>query len=489
MSFEKKNASSDIVPVILCGGSGTRLWPYSREAYPKQFLRLTGHHSLFQQTILRCRDLAHQKTAVAPSVIVAGESHGFLVARQLDEIDVDGCTTILEPASKNTAPAVTLAAFNSIESGLDPLLVVVSSDHAISEVGAFSDAIRRASYEAENGAISIIGVKPNAPKTEYGYINTDGKSFLHSASPVVGFFEKPAHDDAVSYLANGNYFWNAGIFVFKASVWLKAIEKFRPDIFLACGKAWKTRSFDGQFIRPGVPEFETVPADSIDYAVLEKCAGSDQHIKMVTLDCAWTDLGSWDSVWEFLSKDDYGNAHFGDVIASRSENTLVKANSRLVTLVGVENIAVIETADAVLVVGKNSTADVKTLTERLGLEGREEKKFHRKVYRPWGWYDCVDEGEYFKVKRINVYPKASLSLQKHKHRAEHWVVVMGVAEVTIDEKTFTLKKNESTYIPLGSIHRLSNPGDLPLQIIEVQSGKYLGEDDIERFEDIYGRVK
>jgi mannose-1-phosphate guanylyltransferase/mannose-6-phosphate isomerase len=344
--------------------------------------------------------------------------------------------------------------------------------------------------EAAKGTIVILGVTPDKPETGYGYIQT-GKSLPGESETiqlVQRFVEKPDVDTAQTYLNQGGYYWNAGMFVLKASVWLKAIEQFRQDIMQATQTAWGKRTADNQFVRPGKTEFAAIPSESVDYAAMEHCPGSSFPIKMVQLDAGWSDLGAWDAVWNVLAKDDNGNAHLGDVLTTDSKNTLVHATSRLVSLVGVENLIVVETPDAVLVVDKSRSQDVKDIVTQLQNTKREEQSLHRKVHRPWGWYDSIDEGGRFKVKRIQVNPKASLSLQKHHHRAEHWIVVTGTAEITNGDKVLTLTENQSTYIPLGAVHRLANPGIIPLEIIEVQSGSYLGEDDIVRFEDTYGRA-
>jgi mannose-1-phosphate guanylyltransferase/mannose-6-phosphate isomerase len=479
-------------PVILCGGSGTRLWPLSRTGFPKQFLCLTGSESLFQQAARRLVSLGSSDIAVAPPLIVTGEDHRFLAQEQLREIGIDNARSLLEPVGRNTAPALTLAALAACENGNDPVLVVTPADQTVTDSDAFTRAMQAAICQAERGTIVILGVKPDAPETGYGYVKTADAS-PRACGPrndvieVEQFIEKPNAATAAQYLLDGNYYWNAGMFVLKASVWLKALEQFRPDILQATQHAWGKRSTDASFIRPGKAEFTAIPSDSIDYAVMERCPGSVFAIKMVMLNAGWSDLGAWDAVWKGLPKDDHGNAHIGDVLTTESHNTLVHASSRLVTLVGVNDVIVIETADAVLVADKSRSQDVKHIVNALTKDKREELALHRKVHRPWGWYDSIDEGGRFKVKRIMVKPNASLSLQKHHHRAEHWVVVKGTAEITNGSKSLTLSENQSTYIPLGEVHRLANSGTIPLEIIEVQSGSYLGEDDIVRFDDHYGR--
>ncbi|MGR2661885.1 mannose-1-phosphate guanylyltransferase/mannose-6-phosphate isomerase [Chromobacterium haemolyticum] len=476
-----------VTPVILCGGSGTRLWPLSRTGFPKQFLCLTGSDSLFQQAAQRLSSLGDANVQVAPPLIVTGEEHRFLASEQLREVDIEMGVALLEPVGRNTAPALTLAALAALERGTDPVLVVTPADQTVADSAAFTSSMQLAIREAVNGVIVILGVTPDRPETGYGYIQIDTSEFGTDAHLVKRFVEKPNEVTARGYLAEGGYYWNAGMFVLKASVWLKALEKFRPDILEATRISWAKRSEDARFVRPGKAEFVAIPSESVDYAAMERCPGSGFPIKMVALDAGWDDLGAWDAVWKVLPKDEHGNAHVGDVLVSNSYNTLVHATSRLVSLVEVENIIVVETPDAVLVADKSCSQNVKHIVAMLGQQKREEHILHRKVHRPWGWYDSIDEGGRFKVKRIQVKPKASLSLQKHHHRAEHWIVVKGTAEITNGEKKILLTENQSTYISLGEIHRLANPGTIPLEIIEVQSGSYLGEDDIVRFEDNYGR--
>jgi len=474
-----------VAPVILCGGSGTRLWPLSRSGFPKQFLCLAGKESLFQNAAKRLMALACEDVIVSAPLIVTNEEHRFLALEQLREIGIELGAALLEPVARNTAPALTVAALAAVEKGEDPVLVVTPADQTVADMVAFSRAMQDAIHQAAQGNIVILGVTPDRPETGYGYIQAQVE---HTPTLVVErFVEKPDAPTAQQYLEEGGYYWNAGMFVLKASVWLKAIESFRPDIATTTRAAWAQRSTDTAFVRPGKAEFSAIPSDSIDYAVMERCPGSQFPIRMAPLNAGWSDLGAWDAVWSVLPKDVQGNAHVGDVLATDSRNTLVHATSRLVALVGVQNLVVVETPDAVLVADRSRSQDVKHIVNTLQQQKREEHTLHRKVYRPWGWYDSIDEGGRFKVKRIQVKPKASLSLQKHHHRAEHWIVVKGTAEITNGDKVFVLTENQSTYIPLGEVHRLSNPGAIPLEIIEVQSGSYLGEDDIVRIEDTYGR--
>lgn len=484
---------SGIQPVILCGGSGTRLWPLSRQGFPKQFLCLTGSQSLFQEAAQRLAGLGAGEIKAADLLLVCNEEHRFLAGEQLREARLPMSQALLEPSGRNTAPALTLAALAAAQNGNDPVLVVTPADQVVSDSEKFIHAMHVAIARAQQGEIVILGVTPDHPETGYGYIQAAEISQQRVVSepgnavlPVQRFVEKPNAQTAQQYLNEGGYYWNAGMFVLKASVWLKALATFRPDILEATEEAWHQRAVDDVFVRPNKALFEQIPAESIDYAVMEKCPGVFP-ISMVPLDAGWSDLGAWDAVWNVQTKDENGNAHTGDVLSTNSRNSLVYAGSRLVGLVGVENLVVVETSDAVLVASRNCSQDVKHIVNQLTKQGREEHSLHRKVHRPWGWYDSIDEGGRFKVKRIQVNPGASLSLQKHHHRAEHWVVVKGTAEITRGNETLLLTENQSTYIPLGEVHRLANPGAIALEIIEVQSGSYLGEDDIVRLQDNYGR--
>ncbi len=479
----------NVQPVILCGGSGARLWPLSRTGFPKQFLCLTGNQSLFQQAAQRLPGLDSENINIFASLIVTGEDHRFLATEQLREINIELGAAILEPIGRNTAPALTIAALAAIAKGENPILVAIPADQTVTNSHVFNEALKNAIQEASDDTIVILGVTPDSPETGYGYIQVE-KSAADAqvaAKIVKRFVEKPNEATAKLYFEEVGYYWNAGMFVLKASVWLKALEQFRPDILKATKIAWDQRVSDAGFIRPGKEAFMAIPSESVDYAVIEHCPGSSFAIKMVPLDAGWSDLGAWNAVWKVLPKDEAGNAHLGDVLTTNSKNTLVHATSRLVSLVGVENLIVVETPDAVMVADKSCSQDVKQIVTQLQKTKREEYSFHLKVQRPWGWYKVIDEGDWFKVKRIQVKPKASLSLQKHNHRAEHWIVVTGTAEITNGDKVFTLNENQSTFIPMGQVHRLTNPSTIPLEIIEVQSGRYLGEDDIIRFEDTYGR--
>jgi len=487
---------TQVLPVILCGGSGTRLWPLSRSGFPKQFLVLSGdgtNQSLFQQAINRIHSVGSPEIVLGKTLIVTNEEHRFLALDQLRELKNISATLLLEPIGRNTAPALTLAALYAQELGgnsEDTILVVTPADQTITNPAAFTKALAQSIAIAKEGAIAILGITPTAPETGYGYIKVQGAS-ANTGYVVERFVEKPNEATAKQYLAEGGYFWNGGMFVLKASVWLSALKEFRPDIFGATETAWvaKTEDHSGDttFVRPDKVVFNSIPSESIDYAVIEKCPGSQYPIKMVELDAGWNDLGAWDAVWQVGKQDAQGNVTNGDALLSNSKNSLIHASSRLVSAVGVENLIIVETADAVLVADRKNSQDVKHIVNQLESQKREEKNLHRKVSRPWGWYDSVDEGERFKVKRIQVKPGASLSLQMHHHRAEHWIVVKGTAEITNGDQVILLTENQSTYIPQGQTHRLANPGKTPLEIIEVQSGSYLGEDDIVRFEDTYGR--
>ena len=508
--FETLMNIIQVQPVVMAGGSGTRLWPLSRALHPKQFLVLSGNRSLFQQATHRLSTLTAPDIQVAAPCVVGNEEHRFLVLDQLRELKLAPATSLLEPVGRNTAPAMTLAALYALDalaSQSDPVLVVSPADQTVTDDAAFTRTLQRAVRVAAEGAIVILGVTPDRPETGFGYIRARAESELATGSSdaaprVERFVEKPNLETAQRYVAEGHYYWNSGMFVVRASVWLAAIERFRPDIAAAARLAWAARSVDASFIRPGAAEFAAIPSESVDYAVMEPVAAANDDrttardsgvtgfdLRMVPLDAGWSDLGAWDAVWQVSPKDAAGNASVGDALVSDSRNTLVHATSRLVGVVGLDNVVVIETPDAVLVIDRARSQDVKHIVGQLNAAGRSEPTVHRQVHRPWGWYDSVDSGSRFQVKRIMVKPGATLSLQKHHHRAEHWIVVRGTAEVTNGDQVILLTENQSTYIPLGTVHRLANPGKVPLEIIEVQSGSYLGEDDIVRFEDTYGRVK
>jgi mannose-1-phosphate guanylyltransferase/mannose-6-phosphate isomerase len=477
----------DVKPVILCGGVGSRLWPLSSETYPKQFLSLIGNESLFQLAARRLTALCASDIDVARPLIVTGERHRFLVSEQLREVDIEASNLVLEPIGRNTAPALTMAALAAKVDDQDPVLVVTPADQAIGDLANFTHAIKQAVYEAALGSIVLIGVKPDQPQTGYGYIQVDSTG-NEVAKTVKCFVEKPNAIAAQQYLLQGDYFWNAGMFVVKASIWLEALAKFRPDILMPVGAAWGKRTTDGKFVRPCVNEFAAVPSESADYAVLESCPGSNFSTKMIVLEGGWSDLGSWSSFWNLLPRDKEGNAHQGDVLTTNCRNTMAYASSRLVYLAGVQNVVVVETPDSVLVCDMAAAQDIKHIPARLGEGDPEREVIGRRVHRPWGWYSIIKEGIGFKVKHIHVNPEASLSLQKHHSRSEHWAVVSGTAEVTIGKKIMTLMQDQSAYVPTGEVHRLTNSANVPLQIIETQIGSYLGEDDIVRIEDNYGRV-
>jgi len=475
-------------PVILSGGSGTRLWPLSREKYPKQLLPLIGEESLLQGTVRRVDGIGLE---LAPTMVVCNEEYRFVIAEQLRLMGKNG-VLLLEPVGRNTAPALTMAALEANRNDEDPVLLVMPSDHVILDTAAFQESVRQGAALAAAGNVVTFGITPDCPETGYGYIRMgeplDGSG--NGACRIANFVEKPDRETAQRYLDEGSYLWNSGLFMMRASVWLTAIEQCRPDILAACRAAGQNRQEDGIFVRVGESAFAQCPSDSIDYAVMERVAAGQGNLPagaMIPLTAGWSDVGSWDSLWQALPKDANGNVAQGDVLLSDCNDTLALSGGRLLTCVGVRDLVVVETADAVLVAHKDKTQDVKNIVDTLKRQGRPERLLHRKVYRPWGWYDSVDNGERFLVKRIVIKPGAMLSLQLHHHRAEHWVVVRGTAKVTRGDTCYLVTENESTFIPLGTKHRLENVGKLPLEIIEVQSGPYLGEDDIVRFDDYYGR--
>ncbi|HBZ48270.1 MAG TPA: mannose-1-phosphate guanylyltransferase/mannose-6-phosphate isomerase [Stenotrophomonas sp.] len=464
-----------ILPVILSGGSGTRLWPLSREAYPKQFLPLVGDVTMLQATWNRVAAIAGK----AP-IVVANQEHRFMAAEQLRECKVTPQALILEPIGRNTAPAIAIAALQALAAGEDALLLVLPSDHVVRDDAAFHAAVKQAAAAADSGKLVTFGIVPTAPETGYGYIKAQAGDGVHV---VDRFVEKPDLATAQQYVASGEYYWNSGMFLFKASRYLQELESLQPAILAACRTALDKASRDSDFIRLDADAFAASPSDSIDYAVMEKTADA----AVIPLDAGWNDVGSWSALWEVSDKDADGNACHGDVIALDCRNSYAYGN-RLIAMVGLEDVVVVETDDAVFVGHKDRVQDVKEIVGQIKRDGRSEAAAHRKVYRPWGAYDSIDNGARFQVKRITVKPGATLSLQMHHHRAEHWIVVSGTAEVTRGEEVILLTENQSTYIPLGVTHRLKNPGKLPLELIEVQSGSYLGEDDIVRFEDQYGRA-
>lgn len=462
-------------PVLLSGGSGTRLWPLSREAYPKQFLPLAGDATMLQATWQRVAALA----AAAP-IVVAGEEHRFLVAEQLRQIGAPTPAILLEPVGRNTAPAIAAAALQAMAGGDDPLLLVLPSDHVVRNETAFRAAVAAAMPAAEAGRLVTFGIVPDAPETGFGYIQAAPGEGVRA---VLRFVEKPDAVTAQEYLQAGGYYWNSGMFLLRASRYLAELQRFRPDIVAAVRDAFAAAARDGDFIRLDKTAFAACPSDSIDYAVMEKTDAA----AVLPVDIGWNDVGSWSALWEVSEQDADGNAHHGDVIAIDSRNSYAYAR-RLVALVGVDDLVVVETDDAVLVARKDKVQQVKDVVARLKRDDRSQAVLHREVHRPWGSYDSVDVGQRFQVKRIKVKPGARLSLQSHARRAEHWVVVSGVARVTRDNDVFELFANQSTYIPIGAKHRLENPGSEMLELIEVQSGDYLGEDDIVRYEDVYGRA-
>ncbi len=471
-------------PVILAGGSGTRLWPLSREHFPKQFLPLLGGATMFQQAALRLR------AAEAP-LIVCNEEHRHLVAEQLSAVGVAAAALILEPAGRNTAPALTLAALWSEERGEDAVLVAMPADHHIADGGEFAGAVAEGHALAREGWLVTFGVRPTGPATGYGYIRAGaaGPSPGGRALVMDAFAEKPSEEVARGYLAAGGYLWNSGIFAVGAGEWMRRIERHRPDIAAACRAAHGAGSVDGEFFRPGGDEFRACPSDSIDYAVAERDAGAEgRPAAVVPMDAGWSDVGTWSAVRDRIAADGGGNAVRGDVITHDVEGSTLIAEGRLVAGVGLRDLLVVETADAVLVAGKDRDQDVRELVAELRSAGRDEQLEPRRVHRPWGTYEVIERGPGFQVKHLTVRPGASLSLQRHRHRSEHWVVVRGTAAVVRGEERYGLAENESTYVPRGVRHRLSNPGDVPLEIVEVQTGDYLGEDDIERFEDDYRRA-
>lgn len=469
-----------LIPLILSGGSGTRLWPISRRNLPKQFLSLAGNETLFQQTARRGLSLPD----AAPPIVVAADDHRFLAAEQLQEIGIQGADILLEPVARNTAPAIAVGALQALRRDANALLIVLPADHLIGDKASFTDAVTRALAAATSGSLVTFGIRPDRPETGFGYIRR-GDVLDESAFHVGEFVEKPALELARRYVDSGLYDWNSGMFLFRADRYLEELGLHSPSMLAAARAAFESANIDLDFIRLDAENFAAAPGDSIDYAVMEKTA----HAAVVPVTCGWSDIGSWDALWLAAEKDGDGNHLEGDVIALDTHNSLVRSHERhLVATIGLENVVVVTTPDATLVTHRDRSQDVKAIVDQLKTAGRTEHDLHRVVRRPWGLYDSLESGDRFQVKRIVVKPGAALSLQMHHHRAEHWIVVKGVAEVTCDDKVFLLSENQSTYLPLGSRHRLRNPGKVPVELIEVQSGSYLGEDDIVRFDDVYGRA-
>jgi mannose-1-phosphate guanylyltransferase/mannose-6-phosphate isomerase len=460
-----------LIPVILSGGVGSRLWPLSREHYPKQLLALVNEQTLLQNTITRLQNLPNQ----ADPLIICNETHRFLVAEQLRNIEVHPEHIVLEPIGRNTAPAAAIAALMAPE---EALLLVLPADHFILDTAKFSEAVTAGISLAEQNNLVTFGIVPNSPETGYGYIKAQGVS-------VERFVEKPDLETAKQYVDSKEYYWNSGMFLFKASQYISELEKFAPDILAACRESIANAKQDQNFLRLDQTTFEKSPSISIDYAVMEQT----QKAAVIPLDAGWNDVGAWSSLWEVSEQDDNNNVILGDVLTENAQNCYLRAENRLLAAIGVKDLTIVETADAVLVAHKDHVQDVKKIVNRLKEQNRPEIELHRQVYRPWGSYECIDSEERFQVKRITVNPGASLSLQMHYHRSEHWIVVTGTARITRDDESFILSENQSTYIPLGIKHRLENPGKIPLELIEVQSGSYLGEDDIIRYDDTYGRVE
>jgi mannose-1-phosphate guanylyltransferase/mannose-6-phosphate isomerase len=472
-----------MIPVILSGGSGTRLWPVSRKTHPKQFWPLLSEDSMLQETVNRLENYE----GMQDPVVVCNKEHRFFVAHQLQTATLDNAAIILEPIGRNTAPAVAVAAFHALKQGAkeeDPVLLVLPADHVIEDIESFHQALAKAEQLAKSGHLVTFGIVPSAPETGYGYIQA-GESLNEQpdALQINRFVEKPDRETAEQYLSSGKYFWNSGMFVFRASTYLHALEQFVPDMLAATRRAYEQARADVDFIRLDKEAFAACPSDSIDYAVMEH---TDNGV-VIPLDVGWNDVGSWSALWEIGDKDEHGNVLIGDVLAQDTTGCYLRSDSRLLATVGIEDIMVVDTHDVVLVAHKDKVQDVKELVSQLSREQRQEIDIHALVHRPWGCYQGIDRADRYQVKRITVEPGAQLSLQMHHHRAEHWVVVKGTAKVTCGDRTFILSENQSTYIPIGEQHRLENPGKIPLDIIEVQSGSYLGEDDIERLEDVYGR--
>jgi len=470
---------SNIIPIILSGGSGTRLWPLSRKHYPKQYLPLVGDNTMLQETILRLNGLDN----LADPVIICNADHRFLVAEQCQQIDIVNPTILLEPIGRDTAPAIAAAALQSIKDTNDVVLLVLSADHVIQDVEAFHKAINIANKQAQKGKLVTFGIVPTNANTGYGYIKSSNNDH-NDVYRVEEFVEKPNLETAKSYLEQGNYFWNSGMFMFQANTLIDELTTHSPDIINSVNDAVNNATQDLDFIRLDKQSFESSPSDSIDYALMEK----SNNVIVVPLDAQWNDIGSWSALYDIGTKDNNGNVIQGDVLTEETTNTYINANHHMVVTIGVQDLVIVDTPNATLISTKDKAQDVKKIVERLQKQDREEQFCHRKVYRPWGWYDSIEVDIHFQVKRLHVNPGAKLSLQMHYKRAEHWVVVSGTATATNGEEVLTLTEGDSTHIPIGTIHGLENKTNEQLEIIEVQSGTYLGEDDIVRFEDIYGRL-
>ncbi|HDS0890182.1 TPA: mannose-1-phosphate guanylyltransferase/mannose-6-phosphate isomerase [Escherichia coli] len=469
-----------LLPVIMAGGTGSRLWPMSRELYPKQFLRLYGQRSMLQETVLRLDDVDAREP-----VVICNQEHRFLVAEQLRQINKLSHNIILEPVGRNTAPAIALAALSAIENGDDPILLVLAADHIINNKLAFHQAIKSAFKFALQGRLVTFGIVPTGPETGYGYIHRGQEETLDEqiAYQVSRFVEKPNKETAESYIASGEYYWNSGMFMFRAKKYLEELEKFRPDILDACKAAIQGCKESDEFIKVDRDLFIACPDESVDYAVMEKTTDA----VVVGLDADWSDVGSWSALWEVSPKDDKGNVLTGDTFLHNANNYYINTDEKLIAAIGVDDLVIINTKDAVLVVNKDQVQDVKKVVEYLKANHRSEYKRHREIYRPWGRCDVVVQTERFNVNRITVKPGAAFSMQMHHHRTEHWVILSGTGEVTIKDQKFLLTENQSTFIPIGAQHRLENPGKIPLELLEIQSGSYLGDDDIIRIKDQYGR--
>ena len=465
-----------IYPVVMAGGSGSRLWPMSRELYPKQFLSLVGEKTLLQETLERLEGLH-----TAPPVLICNDAHRFLAAEQLRQIGLLNHNIILEPVGRNTAPAIALAALTALKSNKDALLLVLAADHSIAKAEEFQKAVKLATPTAEAGELITFGIVPTHAETGYGYIQRG--TAIGDLYQVEQFVEKPDITTAEGYVSSGRYYWNSGMFLFRADRYLEELQTYRSDIYEACLASIQNIQDDLDFIRIDAQAFEQCPSESVDYAVMEKTS----RALVVPLDAGWNDVGAWSALWDLGQKDSHGNVHKGDVMLHNTQSSYIHAENALVATVGVKDLIIVQTKDALLVADKSQVQDVKSIVTQIKNQSREEYKLHREVYRPWGVYDSVDNGHRYQVKRITVKPGQKLSVQMHHHRAEHWIVVSGTANVTVDGETKLITENESIYIPIGSVHALENPGKIPLELIEVQTGSYLGEDDIVRFEDRYGR--